>query len=76
MTHNEYESLSKKTIEKLIKHTRITLSELEEELERRILNNQHSEIDHLEDHMEEVERGFGNFFLLLKDVINSKNKKK
>jgi|TARA_R110002096_G_scaffold266710_1_gene460337 hypothetical protein len=72
MTHDEYESLSTKKLKKLIKRTNATLSELQEEMEKRKLDNQHSEIDHLEDHMEEVEHGFTNFMAFLKDVLKEK----
>lgn len=72
MTHDEYESLSTKKLKKLIKRTKETLSELQEEMDKRKLDNQHSEIDHLEDHMEEVEHGFTNFMAFLKDVLKEK----
>jgi hypothetical protein len=72
MTHEEYESLTTKKLKKLIKHAKITLSELQEELDNRKIDNQHSEIDHLEDYMEEVEHGFTNFITFLKDVLKEK----
>ena len=72
MTHDEYESLSTKKLKKLIKRTKATLNELQEEMDKRKLDNQHSEIDHLEDHMEEVEHGFTNFMAFLKDVLKEK----
>ncbi|MBL4602785.1 MAG: hypothetical protein JKY84_08570 [Emcibacteraceae bacterium] len=72
MTHDEYESLSTKKLKKLIKQTKLTLNELQEELDKRKIDNQHSEIDHLEDHMEEVEHGFSNFMTFLKDVLKEK----
>ena len=72
MTHEEYESLTTKKLKKLIKHTKVTLGELQEELVNRKIDNQHSEIDHLEDHMEEVEHGFTNFITFLKDVLKEK----
>jgi len=72
MTHDEYESLSTKKLKKLIKQTKATLNELKDELGKRKEDNQHSEIDHLEDHMEEVEYGFSNFMTFLKDVMKKK----
>ncbi|MBT5073562.1 MAG: hypothetical protein HOJ34_07940 [Kordiimonadaceae bacterium] len=74
MTNDEYESLSTKKLKKLIKQTKATLNELKEEMSKRKLDNQHSEIDHLEDHMEEVEHGFSNFMTFLKDVMDKKKK--
>lgn len=70
--NDDFESLSTKKLKKLIKATKVTLNELQEELEKRKLDNQHSEIDHLEDHMDEVEHGFSNFMALLKDVLKEK----
>mgnify|MGYP000235818089 CR=1 FL=1 len=72
MNHDEYESLSTKKLKSLIKRTEVTLTELKEELVKRKQDNQHSEIDHLEDHMEEVEHGFTNFMSFLKDVLKEK----
>jgi hypothetical protein len=72
MTHEEYESLTTKKLKKLIKHTKVTLGELQEELVNRKIDNQHSEINHLEDHMEEVEHSFTNFITFLKDVLKEK----
>jgi len=74
MTQDEYKSLSTKKLKKLIKQTKVTLNQLQVEMSKRKLDNQHSEIDHLEDHMEEVEHGFSNFMAFLKDTRN-KNKK-
>ena len=74
MTNDEYESLSTKKLKKLIKQTKATLNELKEEMSKRKLDNQHSEIDHLEDHMEEVVHGFSNFMTFLKDVMDKKKK--
>lgn len=75
MTHDEYESLTTKKLKKLIKRTKATLNELQKELGKRKLDNQHSEIDHLEEHMEEVGHGFSNFMTFLKDVLKEKKKK-
>lgn len=72
--NDDFESLSTKKLKKLIKATKVTLNELQVELEKRKLDNQHSEIDHLEDHMEEVEHGFSNFMTFLKDVLKEKKK--
>lgn len=72
MTHDEYETLSTKKLRKLIKQTKKTLNELKEELGKRKLDSQHSEIDHLEDHMEDVEHGFANFIAFLKDLRDKK----
>jgi hypothetical protein len=72
MTHDEYESLTTKKLKKLIKQTKATLAELQIEMGKRKLDNQHSEIDHLEDYMEEVEYGSANFMTFLKNVLKEK----
>lgn len=72
MTQDEYESLSTKKLKKLIKGTEETLDELKNEMKKRKLYIQHSEIDHLEDHMDEVEHRFSNFMAFLKDVLKDK----
>ncbi len=72
MTDDEYETLSTKKLKKLIKRTEETLDELKGEMKKRKLDVQHSEIDHLEDHMDEVEHRFSNFMVFLKDVLKEK----
>ncbi len=70
--NDEYGSLSTKKLKKLIKQTNETLKDLKVEMAKRKLGSQHSEIDHLEDHLEEAEHGFTNFINFLKDVIKNK----
>jgi len=72
MSQEQYESLSNKKLNKLIKQTRDTLNELEEELDKRILEKRHAEVDHLENHMEEVEHRFSTFMAFLKTVLKEK----
>ncbi len=72
MSKNEYEDFSNKKLKKLISRTRKTLKELKAELKRRKLDDQHSEIDHLEDHIDEAEHGLSNFVKFLKEVTAEK----
>jgi DNA-binding transcriptional regulator GbsR (MarR family) len=72
MTHDNNEPLTTKKLKKLIKQTKSTLNDLQEELDKRKMDNQHLEIDHLEEHMGEVEHGFSNFITFLKDVLKEK----
>ena len=72
MTHDNNEPLTTKKLKKLIKQTKSTLNDLQEELDKRKLDNQHLEIDHLEEYMGEVEHGFSNFITFLKDVLKEK----
>ncbi len=69
MSQNEYENLSTKKLKKLISRTKGTLAGLQEELKRRKLDDQHSEIDHLEDHIDEADHNLSNFVSFLKEVI-------
>ena len=72
MSKDDFESISNKKLNKLIKETRETITELEDELEKRNLEKRHEEIDHLEDHMEEVEHNFSTFMTFLKTVLKEK----
>lgn len=72
MSQNEYEHISTKKLRKLVKSTTKTLSEMQEELDRRYLEEQHSEIDHLEDHLDEAEHSLANFFAFFKEVMGDK----
>jgi len=72
MSKDDFESISNKKLNKLIKETRETITELEDELEKRNLEKRHAEIDHLEDHMEEVEHNFSTFMTFLKTVLKEK----
>jgi|GEM_PF-1016449 len=74
MSNDNFESISNKKLNKLIKETRETITELEDELEKRNLEKRHAEIDHLEEHMEEVEHNFSTFMTFLKTVLKEKNK--
>lgn len=69
---SEAQSLSTKKLKKLIKQTRETLSELEQEMKTRKLDDQHAQIDHLEEHMHETERGLKNIRSFLKTVFKDK----
>lgn len=69
---SEAQSLSTKKLKKLIKQTRETLSELEQEMAARKLDDQHTEIDHLEKHMHETERSLTNIRNFLKTVFGEK----
>lgn len=70
--YDQFESLSNKKLKKLIKKTKETLNQLNEELERRKLEKRHEEIDHLEDHMTEVENRFTNFITFVKTIMDEK----
>lgn len=72
MSDDNFESLSNKKLKKLIVQTRETLSDLHEELEKRNLEKRHQEINHLEEHMEEVEHRFSTFLTFLKTVLMEK----
>lgn len=72
MSENEYEHISTKKLRKLVKRTSKTLTEMQEELDKRYLNEQHSEIDHLEDHLDEAEHGLANFFAFFKEVMGER----
>lgn len=72
MSEDHYESLSNKKLNTLIKKARETLTDLEEELEKRVLEKRHAEIDHLENHIEEVEHRFSTFMAFLKNVLKEK----
>jgi len=72
MSNDNFESISNKKLNKLIKETRETITELEDELEKRNLEKRHAEIDHLEEHMEEVEHNFSTFMTFLKTVLKEK----
>ena len=72
MSKDDFESISNKKLNKLIKETRETITELEDELEKRNLEKRHAEIDHLEEHMEEVEHNFSTFMTFLKTVLKEK----
>lgn len=72
MSKDDFESISNKKLNKLIKETRETITELEDELEKRNLEKRHAEIDHLEEHMEEVEHNFSTFMTFLKTILKEK----
>ena len=72
ISQDHIESLSNKKLHKLFKQTRDTLTELEEELEKRIVEKRHTEVDHLANHMEEVEHRFSTFMTFLKTVLKEK----
>ena len=72
MSENEYENFTNKELKKLIKRTRATLKEMKAEMMRRKLEDRHAEIDHLEDHIDESERGLANFFAFFKEVMDGK----
>ncbi|WP_438994099.1 hypothetical protein [Pseudemcibacter sp.] len=72
MLNDNFESISNKKLNKLIKETRETITELEDELEKRNLEKRHAEIDHLKEHMEEVEHNFSTFMTFLKTVLKEK----
>ncbi len=72
MSQKEYEHISTKRLRRLVKRTSKTLSEMQEELDRRYLEEQHSEIDHLEEHLDETEHGLANFFAFFKEVMGDK----
>ena len=72
MLNDNFESISNKKLNKLIKETRETITELEDELEKRNLEKRHAEIDHLEERMEEVEHNFSTFMTFLKTVLKEK----
>lgn len=69
---SEAQSLSTKKLKKLIKQTRETLSELEQEMATRKLDDQHAEIDHLEKHLNETEQGLKNITGFLKTLFREK----
>ncbi len=72
MSQNEYEHISTKKLRKLVKRTSKTLAEMQQELDSRYLDEQHSEIDNLEDHIDESEQGLANFFAFFKEVMGEK----
>ncbi len=72
MAQNEYEDISTKKLKKLISRTEKTLAKLQEELEKRNLDDQHSEIDHLEEHIDEAEHSLANFVTFLKEILADK----
>lgn len=72
MSDDHFDSLSNKKLKKLIVQTRETLSDLHEELEKRKLEKRHEEINHLEEHMDEVEHRFSTFLAFLRTVLMEK----
>ncbi|WP_138380816.1 hypothetical protein [Luteithermobacter gelatinilyticus] len=55
MIEKDLSSLSNKKLKKMIADTEEMLAMMKEELKRRKLANQHEEVEHLEDHMNEAE---------------------
>lgn len=72
MSENEYEHITTKKLRKLVKRTTKTLAEMQEELDKRYLDEQHSEIDNLEDHLDEAEHGLANFLAFFKEVMGDR----
>ncbi len=68
------QALTNERLHHLIEETQKTLFELKQELRRRIEEEQHEAIDHLEDYMEQAELSLKTFRSLLKALLKRRNK--
>ncbi len=74
MEHEDLSSLSHKKLKKLIKETEEVLVHLKEEMKRRKLDKQHTEINHLEEHMEDAEHNLSNLKTFIQKVMKELRK--
>ncbi len=75
MTQEEFSSLSKKKLKKLISETQDVLNQLKLELKLRKEGKQHDEIDHLEDHFEDASHNLSNLKKFIQNVISEMKSK-
>ncbi len=75
MAQEEFSSLSKKKLKKLISETQDILNQLKLELKLRKEGKQHDEIDHLEDHFEDASHNLSNLKKFIQNVISEMKSK-
>lgn len=73
MTDKNLQALTNERLHKLINETQETLNELKDEVERRVEDDQHDDIDNLEEHMEHAELSLKTIRAFL-SVLLHKNK--
>ncbi|PHZ84999.1 hypothetical protein [Paremcibacter congregatus] len=74
MEHEDFSGLSKGKLKSLIKETEEVLVLLKEELQKRKLDKQHEEIDHLEDHLKEAEPHLSTIKAFIQKIIEDSKK--
>ncbi|MCF6217027.1 MAG: hypothetical protein L3J58_12760 [Emcibacter sp.] len=70
MEPEDFSSLPKKKLKKLISETQDVLDQLKRELKLRKENKQHDEIDHLEEHFEDASHNLSNLKKFIQNVIS------
>ncbi len=76
MENEDFSSLSKKKLKKLIRETQDVLDQLKAELKMRKLDKRHEEIDHLEDHFEDAAHNLSNLKTFIQKVFAEMRKDK
>ncbi|VAW06857.1 hypothetical protein MNBD_ALPHA01-2283 [hydrothermal vent metagenome] len=76
MEQEDFSSLSKKKLKKLINETQDVLDQLKTELKHRKEDKQHDEIDHLEEYFEDASHNLSNLKLFIKKVFSEIRKEK
>lgn len=70
MEQEDFSSLPKKKLKKLISETQDVLNQLKRELKLRKEGKQHDEIDHLEEYFEDASHNLSNLKKFIQNVIS------
>lgn len=76
MENEDFSSLSKKKLKKLIKETQDVLDQLKGELKLRKQDKQHEEIDHMEEHFEDAAHNLSNLKQFIQKIFSEMRKDK
>ncbi len=76
MENEDFSSLSKKKLKKLIRETQEVLNQLKSELKLRKQEKRHKEIDHMEEHFEDAAHNLSNLKSFIQKVFSEMRKDK
>ena len=76
MENDDLSSLSHKKLKKLIKETQEILNDLTKEMAKRKLDQQHDEIDHMEEHFEDAAHNLSNLKNFIQKAFSEMRKDK
>lgn len=74
MEQEDFSSLPRKKLKKLIKETRETLDQLQTEMAKRKIDKQHEGVDHMEEHFKDAEHNLSNIKTFFQKMIQEMKK--
>jgi len=74
MEQEDFSSLPRKKLKKLIRETRETLELLQAEMDKRKIDKQHKSVDHMEEYFEDAEHNLSNIKIFFQKMIQEMKK--